>query len=645
MLRILDPRKTGQTVHSFKDICKKLLIEEVKAGKFSNFHPKPYAIFANAVPPDLGTLIDNMRAIHPRIGKANALDLARKRRVAYRKFLSDPEKDYDAFVDTQYKPTKSWRQNWVEFVRDYADLAAYCGLLPAYFKNPLLDSEEDGYLFSDRARRYLDGSLSPEAALCGMKYANSSINLTRYPQFNITLRPFYATLRLLLALEASGVTLIDKKLLGAAIGCLRSEAEIQDAANLIGSDYGRPIAKFSNRPRTSKDFVREGERFSLSLVAFLKAQGLVHITSGTNAKLVRIATKGRALVDATPPNATYYAHSIGNLRLTPLLGYLLNLFTDYASKGRDTIEYVPFRNNLEALVDASQLEQLIHMISSRLHPSPILSFDGSVIKLQPITHQYAVTPGTDFASLAESGFVERGAGSIIIKPSNPTVTRPPETFLSQIKATSLGSDGSAYEDIIATALRSLKLGMVRSFGHTYSGQRFTDIVWEVPIYDATTNSEMTLLILIEAKAGGAIKQFDERAARDDIITTLKERYSKVLPKIAGIWVWVVDSDSIPSSNATHGGARPGSKTFEEKMHEMLTLMSFTQRLVVVTVLSADSFTEYYSYLFGAFPQLKPPLTEVNIQNFWIWGPAFRPLNGYVFIYDDVMELRRKLMIA
>jgi len=154
-----------------------------------------------------------------------------------------------------------------------------------------------------------------------------------------------------------------------------------------------------------------------------------------------------------------------------------------------------------------------------------------------------------------------------------------------------------------------------------------------------------LLVIVEAKAGDAIRQFDERVAIDDIINTLKERYSRVLPKIAGLWIWVIDGMSLPGAVGTHGGARPGAKTFLEKMQEMLQLMAYTGRLVVVTALNVDSFIEYYSYLYGAISQAELPLTEVNMQNFWIWGGAFRPINGYVFVYDDYREMRKKLIVS
>jgi hypothetical protein len=153
---------------------------------------------------------------------------------------------------------------------------------------------------------------------------------------------------------------------------------------------------------------------------------------------------------------------------------------------------------------------------------------------------------------------------------------------------------------------------------------------------------MKLLIVIDAKAGDAIRQFDERVAIDDIRNTLKDRFSAVLPQVAGVWVWVVDSTSLPTVAGTHGGARPGSKTFLEKMNEMLQLASYIGRLVVVTALNVDSFIAYYNYLFSAISRITVPFTEVKLPNFWIWGPAFRPLNGYVFILDDDREMKRKL---
>ena len=637
MLRVLDPKKTKQEVYTFKEICKVLLVEQVRAGKFKAFHPKPYDIFTKLSPPDLETLIAKM-------GRSRAKRLAEERKQAYKNFLRNPERNYEDFVETQYKPTKTWRQNWVEFVRDYADLAAYCGLLPAFYKNPLGDSEEDGYVISDRCTLYLRGKMSPEEIMMGMKYANSSINLMRYPQFNIRVRPFYSALRLLVELEKLGVKLIDKKLLGAAVGCLRSEEEIQEVADLISKTYGKEVATFNNQPRTPKDFVREGERFSLCLVAFLNAWKLVRITQGRT-KLVRITEKGKQWIDKTPSNALFYNFLINHVKPTPLLGYLLNMFAQNAGKGITRISYSSIVDLLKTVVEKSELDETLTLIRDELTPSPIHTIEQTTILLNPLTYQYSITSSTDFASDAEAAFIEKGVTSIIIKAPPIVVTRPPEDMLDQIKVAAVGPAGFAFEDVLGDALDALKIGKVVRLGHVHAGQRYTDLVWEVPIIDSITRSERQLLVIVEAKAGDAIRQFDERVAIDDIINTLKERYSRVLPKIAGLWIWVIDGMSLPGAVGTHGGARPGAKTFLEKMQEMLQLMAYTGRLVVVTALNVDSFIEYYSYLYGAISQAELPLTEVNMQNFWIWGGAFRPINGYVFVYDDYREIRKKLIVS
>jgi hypothetical protein len=117
-------------------------------------------------------------------------------------------------------------------------------------------------------------------------------------------------------------------------------------------------------------------------------------------------------------------------------------------------------------------------------------------------------------------------------------------------------------------------------------------------------------------------------------------YARKLPQIAGVWVWVLDGLSLPVSEGGHGGARGEAKTFAEKMNELLQLATYVQRLIVVTAMNIHSFVEYYGYLYGILKQAKAPLNEVTAQNFWIWGRLFAPVAGYVFIHNDVDELKR-----
>lgn len=562
---------------------------------------------------------------------------------AFKKFLSNPERYYEDFVNIQYKPTKTWRQNWVEFVRDYADLAAYCGLLPAFFKNPFGDSEEDGYVFSDNAAQYLAGEVSPEEVLMRMKYANSSINLMRYPQYRIRVRPFYATLRLLEKLEELGVKLVDKKLLGAAVGCLRSEDEVEDAAQIIKREFTMNgiVAKFANK-QVRKDFVREGERFSLSLVSFLQRWKLVSISKG-RIKMVRITDKGREWIKKTPANSIFYSFDLGEIHLSPLVGYLLNLFEESVKQNIYEVDMKTLSDQLREVVDEDTLEHVIRMLKE-IRPSPIKELYHKKLELNPLEDQYAVTPTTDFASLTEAAFIEKGMASILIRAPQVVVLRPPRNLLDSLRHSALSSEGSDYEDDLIDAFQELDYGKVIKLGHYVAGQRYSDLVWEVPIVDSMTNEEKTLLIIVEAKSGEAIRQFDERIVMNEIRNTIADKYGRKLPEIAGVWIWVLDGQSLPQIDGGHGGPRTGTKTFLEKMNDLLQLMTYVGRLVVVTAMNIESFLEYYQYLYAVLKQSKGPLNEVTAQNFWIWGRLFRPVVGYVFIHNDVNELRKKLFV-
>lgn len=637
MLRALDPNKTGQSVYTFQEICSILLCEEVKRNRFSLFHKKPYSIFTRKDPPDFKTLVE-------KLGKRKAKRLAEARRVAYRQFVKNPYSNYSDFVHVQYKPTKTWKQNWVEFVRDYADMGAYCGLLPAFFKNPFSSSDEDGYVVSNECRRFLAGSIKPEAILMGMKYANSSINLAMYPQFNIRVRPFYCALRILRDQEDHGIRAIQKKLLGAVVGCLRSEKEIDEAVKLLVKDFTQDsIASFGNGPSQDPEFEREGERFSLSLVSFLEKFKLVDVKSMGRSSFVFPTTRGRNLASNTTRNALFYNHLVDHVKSTPLLGHLLSRFHDCSNRGQSAINIERLARQLQPGVTRSVLEDALQMMCTYLDPCPILNITKTSLRLSGPEDQYSVTPACDFGSSDEAEFISSGSIAVgaAITPGISIVKVPVDT-VNKLRRAALASVGQDYEDALTSALRDLKFGSVVPLGHVHAGKRYTDIVWEVPVVDRLTTSQRTLLVVIEAKSGNAVKQFDERIAMDDIVQTLKQKYSSVLPQISGIWIWVLDGKALPVAHSGHGGHRPGAKSFEEKMNEMLQLSTQANRLVVVSAMNVESFIEYYTYLYRISRNVTPPLSEVKAPNFWIWGPAFRPLNGYVFIYNDAYEMRRKL---
>ena len=129
---------------------------------------------------------------------------------------------------------------------------------------------------------------------------------------------------------------------------------------------------------------------------------------------------------------------------------------------------------------------------------------------------------------------------------------------------------------------------------------------------------------------------------DDAKRTL-ELYRNRLHEIAGVWLWVLDSDQIPASSG-HGGVRPGVKSFPEKLNELILLTNYVSRTVVVTAMSVDCLVQYYSYLFVITHNLPKNgvLNETLARQFWVWGTLFRPVTGWVFIENDPRELERQL---
>lgn len=633
MLKILDPKKTGKKVYTITEISELFLIEQVRQKVFAKFHPKPYAIFTKFPPPDMPTL-------ERKIGKKKAKKLALLRIRAYEKFVLDPEKNVHSFLSTQYKPTKTWKQNWIEFVRDYADLAAYCGLLPAFFKNPYRDSPEDGYVVSDNMIRYIDGRLSFEDVLMNMKYANSSINLERYYQFNIEVRPFYSTLKILKGLKDKGIELIEYSLLAAVVSCLRNETEIQSAVDFILQNYAqKELAKFADKP-LERSFHREAVRFSLSLLKFLKSGNLITLHHTKHIRYVRITQKGENLLKKTPGRAVFYTHKLENIVVTPLIGYLLNLFSISLKRGKKILDFDLIYKNLKSIVGKKELEDTILQLSNLTY-SPIKKFEKPKIELAPIENQYSVVSVIDFASNNEAKFIDEGVEAIPEYAKKIEMITPPSEMLSLLFETATSSKGEDYEDALAEALKSLKCGRVTHYGYKKRARRYLDLVWEVPIVDSLTNSRRTLLIMIEAKSGEAIKHLDERILIDDAKRTIKI-YRRKLHQICGIWIWILDGRKLPATVDIHGGARQGARTFLEKLNQLVLLTMYVNRPIIVTAMNIDCFIEYFNFLYSVLKEVKEPLNEVTTPQFWVWGSLFRPVTNWVFVYEDKEELKRRL---
>jgi hypothetical protein len=99
-------------------------------------------------------------------------------------------------------------------------------------------------------------------------------------------------------------------------------------------------------------------------------------------------------VDYEKFNVLFLADLEGEMRLNPLVGYLLNLFEESVKRGVHEIDLHSIQRQLEKVVDANTLNNVLATLKG-LHPSPVKSVSDTGIHLNALSEQYAVTPTTD----------------------------------------------------------------------------------------------------------------------------------------------------------------------------------------------------------------------------------------------------------
>ena len=149
------------------------------------------------------------------------------------------------------------------------------------------------------------------------------------------------------------------------------------------------------------------------------------------------------------------------------------------------------------------------------------------------------------------------------------------------------------------------------------------------------NVTKNIVIIVECKAGRAIRSFDERKEIDDVTNTL----SRTNERIDGVWYWVVDGDSLPSVDE-HGGYRSNSlsKSFIEKLNDIQFSVSEYMRVpTIVTAFSFEAIKNYISYLYdkvGVKNNNIISLNKVNVPHFWRWSKKFMNLQ-YVMVHKEL----------
>lgn len=653
---------TSRGAYTAKELQKLFFIEEVVNNKFAIFHPIPAKNFSD-LPSDVRDLTNKLKSIKKRLSAPQGMDdslfkylkkniissvvdkMVSDRHRLFTMFKSNPVEYIDDIFALQYKPTKTWRGNWAETTRDYIQFLAYCGILPCYFKG--LNNLERGekFFISALGKEYINKNLTLTDIILKYKYKNALIDLEKYPKYNIRLRPFYITLELLDLAEKHGIGSIEGNLLAATISCMNDEQELENAFEQILYIIRKKNGEFT----TDTNFKKEADRFLLLIKPYLLEEGLIECTKFNNKRCFKITRRGINALLNEPKNVIFFGDYIGPYAYTPIIGFLLKHFASLSRNKKKKINISTLIENksiLYNIINKKKLLDIITTLHSTLEPSPIKKIKGDLIFLNDLSCQYSVNSGTDFTTLHDSDFVE----GYEIKPKDSEIRKidlhrmVPEAIINEMYNASISSNGDRYESAINLALQDL-LGAeyVKHYGSRFRGHRISDIVWKVPVvYD---NLEKQLLVIIETKSGNAIRTFDERKEIDDIKKTIA-RYRRDLPIICGIWVFIIDGENLPS-HGRHGGFRGEGLSFKEKLTVIQQKLNlYVQRPVLITAFNISSFIEYYKYLYIAtrnFGVDFKNINEISVNQFWVWGSLFKPIETYYNYYNDSTEIRKGLI--
>jgi hypothetical protein len=135
---------------------------------------------------------------------------------------------------------------------------------------------------------------------------------------------------------------------------------------------------------------------------------------------------------------------IGNLRLTPIVGYLLKYFAESVQKNISEITIDELYNSSDLLKSLLDKEKFIGLLQDivEISNSPIERIGKEKINLNNIEYQYSINSSSDFSDIYDSNFVE-GAP---IKPKAQEIVKVEKSeFLNNIienlTNAALGSDG------------------------------------------------------------------------------------------------------------------------------------------------------------------------------------------------------------
>ncbi len=475
---------------------------------------------------------------------------------------------YSDIKNQPYSPKKTLNGCWNEQARDYFEFFAFTGLMPSYYKGKSIESEKRHYV-GDTLKKYKEGKINYSDILFNMKFRNASKNSDNIEQYNVRNRPFVVILKVMNIFKNKGYKKIDANTLSYITRNIRDEDNID--LSLI-----KPIKRSNFSDKEYKEIQRGTLFFKKHLI-----EGL-----------------GLKIVEGIPLTFDLQEFNINNYTFKEKCIFIGDLFDD--------IEVTPLFLKCLAYPEKIEDNELKkHLIDLKLIDNKNSLYDFNI--------------DTD---LADRNLVKQYINSEEKINRLPISTRIEATELfKRGKQISESGNGTEYEEFLYELLKN-KFGedCITYMGANTIGERLSDIVWDIVMLN-DDNTKTKLRIIIEAKSGGAITQFDERKEIDDIINTLND--NRIKTKYDGTWYMVVDSNKIPQVDNIHGGYREGGNklSFKQKLLKIQsTIMPRTTKLTMVTAFSYVEFMKFIDSI--DYNKEINYVSRIQAPDFWTWSNKF-----------------------
>lgn len=548
----------------------------------------------------------------------------------YKKCISDPSNDnLKLLLNCQYTPKKTFKQVFNETIRDYTEFFAFLGLLPTYYKGKA--GGEKRHYVTQRLKDYRNGRISLEQLLFDFKYRNTSKDYDVLDMYQIKVRPYVIALKAAKHFFDAGFTKINNKILSAIV--LYAKSEDEASLNKIYSLFDDPRKDvsyyahlFSNDPLEFARIEKELGRATLQLRPYLLHMGYLgrddkYYVEGTKKINEYLFTKKVAFCNSI----------VGNLSVTPVVGKIL--YKLY-SCSLNNVEKIKVNDLFDSNVSN---EDRSYLLSELKELGCIEIIDSQWLKITSVYNQVSINPYCDFFDFSDANYVAAIGNLISYKDPLFVAEKSArmEQELAAVRPIALGSNGTLYEQAMYNLINE-HFGNtfdVKWYGGNATGKRLSDIFIKTTIWDGY--DKKNIVIIIECKAGNAVKSFDERKEIDDVKNTLIKEKSE--SSIDGVWYWVVNGDSLPNADE-HGGYRNNalSKSFIEKLGYIQFNVSELMRVpTIVTAFSFESIKNYISYLFDKIGDKSiSVINETDVPHFWKWSKKFMNLQ-YVMVHKEL----------